>query len=549
MDIYNRPPASSLTTQPISADLNKLLDQLGTRVGESVNASVSKLIDVTAEERSILLQLKGQSPEWKNVLNSEQLRLAILKVGNARLLHTLTDQAIKTGQTVQIERLPSGNFRLHWSTPHANALTPTNSAKADSSITSTLVRPDSTNHGSVQIGDTRPSAVPTKMPEHNGPIKNSNNAPQTTNPRPNLLPEQEVALIEALKQSLPYQVKLGLFFKQMLAVTQAFNQLNTQTQQALVSPQVKSALVKLEQWFTQSTNSLEAKNTSPTAVKNLLNNAGPMLENKLFRLVHETLTKSVGKPDLPIDLKTQTRIATIFNNKIIAEDLKALLIKLDSATQLVHSDSPNTTYTKPDLVKPGAVDEIIKLLLGFPAKIDKNAKELPFSRAQINHHLHQLAQSGLARIQLLQQQSLGDATNENVTRGTQLHYELPLRFQDGIGNLFLSLQQLPLEWDEKEEQPEKKGADELGQKWQIFMEFDLDEYGSFATQISLINETLSAQFWASLDATRNETQNSLHILKNQLEAKGIHVQQLECNKEQPPQQKMQLNYSLVDIST
>jgi hypothetical protein len=77
----------------------------------------------------------------------------------------------------------------------------------------------------------------------------------------------------------------------------------------------------------------------------------------------------------------------------------------------------------------------------------------------------------------------------------------------------------------------------------------MESIGQFYVQLTLLGNSLSANFWAERAATLEKTRDKLDELQQQLERDGIQVKSLQCLSGLPPKPKMSLGYSLVDIQT
>jgi hypothetical protein len=169
-------------------------------------------------------------------------------------------------------------------------------------------------------------------------------------------------------------------------------------------------------------------------------------------------------------------------------------------------------------------------------------------RTQLLMLLHQQTLTSLARVQMQQVHTLNhqQAQGDIAQPSQSWIFELPVRLGSETCYLEISLRQ---DWvDEKSEQ-DAEGSSEKKRQWTVQLSFDLPEAGQFHAQLQVVDETVSARFWAEREETLTRVKSRLDSLRQQLESEGIKVTQLQCMPGKPASQRMSINYSLVDVTT
>lgn len=89
----------------------------------------------------------------------------------------------------------------------------------------------------------------------------------------------------------------------------------------------------------------------------------------------------------------------------------------------------------------------------------------------------------------------------------------------------------------------------MNKQWQVFLEFDLGEQGTFASEIQLMGNRVQAKFWSESQGLRRQAKEQLQQLKQKIESSGIEVTEIVVSKTAPPSRQTSLGYSLVNVTT
>lgn len=350
----------------------------------------------------------------------------------------------------------------------------------------------------------------------------------------------------------------------------------------------KMPLQERNQWFTSElqqalktlANHLRSPQelTNPKLLASALRNSGVYFEQKLTGLIPadqqntpdatkatgtiikpEVMTNMVGlnknalPPKDPL-LNTDKSLNTSKNpDQLIKQDLKGALLsvlhnieqELEPLAPLLTGKSPTASLlqaTQPQLA------QLFAQLMGMPSANIQN-KELSQKnlRAQLMMLLQQHTLGSLAKIQLQQfhalNHKLDQADSAQPTQSWQ--FEIPLRHGQETHHLHL---QLEYQWVDEETTKEKETPNKTKQ-WQIMLGFNMDSIGQFYVQLTLLGNSLSANFWAERISTLEKTRSKLDELQQQLEREGINIKSMQCLVGLPTKPKMSLGYSLVDIQT
>ena len=102
---------------------------------------------------------------------------------------------------------------------------------------------------------------------------------------------------------------------------------------------------------------------------------------------------------------------------------------------------------------------------------------------------------------------------------------------------------------QEEEEHNTKSTRAVKRQWHVFMEFDLEEFGLFASDITIKGNSIKTKLWVQSTQLWSESQAHLTPLKKELESHGIDVEELNCFNSMPPEKPVKLNSSLIDIET
>ena len=113
--------------------------------------------------------------------------------------------------------------------------------------------------------------------------------------------------------------------------------------------------------------------------------------------------------------------------------------------------------------------------------------------------------------------------------------------------------------EKKETENQDTEEKKITRRWQVFMSFDLPstsicsgklpEMNTLHSQLTIVGDTISATLWSESSVLCNKAKQQFSSLRNTLIANGLQVDELLCINGKPPNQKMSLDYHLVDITT
>lgn len=605
------PSKLAAKTSTLPPEIDKLISELKLVTGQQVEASVSKITTLTKEEKTIILELKNREPapltrkeNWQKLLNDPNLKLVELKV-NQKLINTLTSAPLLKGQTIKILITKEGlklvidnETALKPKTPTAsntkNSTSPSPTSQEPKAKSTTLFSAESKTM--VPLLKQNP-LLSAKLSASLPPPKSLLEALTETKPATlNTLPatkQLEAILKQTLNKALPLAEKHDKLFNIIERLTVNINKWPQKE-----VPQQLNQLIKTLKIQAQSHNlNIPIKSTpSPTSIKQALQNSGSLYEQQAFSTSKPTQKAAIplpsvansssaksshSKTSLPLTTsppstinksptdRPETTPSSVLNSintaattnkhttvepakdttpstpqKVVDADLKGSLIQLSEWLQQANQVSklPNSKL-RPD-------DVIAKLWLNLLQTAEH--KNTPLTSKQplkaLYQAMQQLIQSSLARIQVQQFKTLASSSQDPTTAQSVLHMDIPIRTPEGYSTIYLQLFE-PKITEEEEKRQKGKKKEKKQAKWRVFMELELADEGDLAIEISVCDKKVDATFWAEKEALRKKTEANIEQLKTDLEQKGLEVTDLRCSKNTPPKQKMQMDFSLIDVRT
>jgi hypothetical protein len=519
-----------------------------------------------ADVQSVINAIRQLSPNQKltaQVTSSQALNnneLALLKRINPNLL-----QQLKTAQAAQVSNPttanPSSNLLTNSSPLYLTklAINPTANinASTDSKTLTTIT---------LQAFSAKQTLI---LGQQNGQLQiNANNQLSL-----NLQERLQQAASQAIKNILPKQESVSQLQQFTGQLSQTISKLPPSLQIKLASRPVIQALSELNR-FTQTSMSLQ----QGRQVQLALANSGTSFEAKLTQSNHLANHLSAGLTANP--LNTSNTSATAQAN--LHNDIRANLDKILSAINL----SGNAARSSNSLAALNQTD-VDKLIAVVAATLNNSATSavnhitapknltaataalfrllgiaIPFDApivAQlpkaIEQHLKKLIEQTHAKIQFNQLRSIGldQPASEVRPHLQQFHTELPLRFNEQVLALQLSIheQEIAKEGHREEAHQEAKDDNKNApiRRWQVFLSFDLPNDEKLHTQLTIIESSISATLWAQSQNLCDKAQKNISWLRDKLLANGLTVEDITCLQGSPPQKGTSLDYNLVDIKT
>lgn len=353
-------------------------------------------------------------------------------------------------------------------------------------------------------------------------------------------------------------------------LTNTLQPLNLQTQNRLAGVQIKEALLNSGSLLESSLRVLLAKirdqwsgpgniNSSNAGGTQPVKNAGFSNTRLPGNLPASFIERALSLTSSPNHSQsrtiqgstpppTQTPSAnhnSLEEDSLFEKDNKAILLRLleqlSSGTTANDNSRQNT--------QRALHDPLIAVLrsLGLKPQNDNSTQNL---QRELTNELKQLVNSTLARIQTLQLRSLNQALSE-FSPALLPAVELSIRVNDNIYPLVLYFQEKLLKEKqlEEEEREKDKRKRKLSRQWKVFMQFEMDDCGWFASEVSLLDEKVSTRFWAERNTTKNLMRTRLEALKQKMEASGLDVEEIQLLAGEPPVPNTSIQQNLVDIQT
>lgn len=282
----------------------------------------------------------------------------------------------------------------------------------------------------------------------------------------------------------------------------------------------------------------------PQTLKRTIENSGVLLESKI------TAAKSfVNNTNGGSDVKTISPHQAGRDNVSIdlQKDTKAELLRLLNLIASV--TSPSSIQGGKQTHIPSNIDKLILDL--FSTKQGQQVLPNIADQQSFAKNLQPAIFSSLAKISSLQIRHLIQSHSEGSFSSTGGLFELPVRVGDYVFPLTLHIhEKSPEEKNSKEKKEnDKKRESMLKRCWHVYMEFDLDELGLFASDIAVQDQHIKTKLWVQAQSLWSESRENLDVLKSDLNKKGIEVDELICLRGKPPEKSIKINSSLVDIRT
>ena len=362
---------------------------------------------------------------------------------------------------------------------------------------------------------------------------------ETSVQRPQISEATRAAISETLRNLLPQKDSGQDVLSSLPKITQFIQQIPVAQRKEWLPSSIQDALKTLANQIRTSDQL-----ANPKLLAMSLANNGQSFEQKLAQLLNSSA--------MPGATKNQTALPngqTANVSKVFAQDLKGALLGL--AQQLAVEINKTPTLLNADASRNSLAIALPQLLGMFTAKMsgDKQTGELNQKqmRTQLIQLMHQYTLGSLAKIQLQQIHSLNhQLSQQDVAQPNQSwQFELPVRYGQEVHPLQIHMEQ---KWIE-EEKDEREKQNHRVRQWTVMLNFDLPVIGKFYAQLAIVNDNMSAKFWAERESTLKDAKQKLNLLTQQLESQGIKIVQLQFFPGSPPRPKMMLGYSLVDVKT
>lgn len=537
----SRAQASAPAT--LTPELEQLLTDLKVQLGQKLDASVAQVTALTEAEKQQLLAARTTDkpvPGQRTlvaVLQDPEVKLVELTVRD-RSVSTLTNLPLQQNAKVQVLVTPRGLLVLPPVIPTETppVLTP-KPAPAGLPLVQTVslpVQPPPTQGNTttplpVQVNApptgpslpplpsvTTTSAQPSVQPAVPVPVPDVPEAKAPSTPLPAAVSGKEKLLAAAVSQTLPAAQPL----KALLRSEVTIRELVTRSPPETIPP----SLVKLGEALGKIAQlGVDPTKVNPDSLRQGMNASGLFYER---RLVAEDVVRRPGEQPV---------------QPLVERDIKGALIQLSQW-------AVSQTFTPASAVQTTS-DTLAQLMMSLTRLFSprsENPKGAP--TRVLDRAVQELVEKSLAQVQLQQYRTLSSQL-QDPTAPAQWHLDIPLKLPDGYGNLYMHLFEPRLPVEEKEPGKQKRTKKEGKGRWRVFLELELDQMGALAAEISVQDKNVEATLWAEDDNLRERANAQLMQLRQDLEQQGMVVTDLRCSDNPPPDQKIRLDYALIDVKT
>lgn len=561
IDLNATPPGKTGTSANLSPELAQLLAELKLSVGQKVDAKVNNIVLLTETEKQQLLAARSSersSPEQQallTMLRDPKIKLVELTIRDQPLT-TLSNLPVTRNAQIQVLITPKGLLLLPAvAQPAGQAAPPSTLQPASTGLpaapqnlelspqappqrvqnaspnsqppTSKAEHPPVTNQTAVSVrafnlpidpaAATDKSAV-LRNPQLASPALSSTAGSTTSPPALTAAPPAKTLLATAVSQALPIAQPI----KEILLAADASRQIIARTSPLSATAPVADLGVMLNKL---SAVGLDVTKVTPDTLRHAMNASGLFYER---RLVAET---------------AEGRERQLSATPLADRDIKGLLIQLAqwSGGQQMPTALP---------AAQSGTDTLANLMMSL-ARLwtprQPSAKSESALR-QLGNAVQELAEKSLAQVQLQQFRTLNSRL-QDTSGPAQWHLDIPLKLPDAYGNLYMQLFEPRVAAEEKQSDRQKKSRKAGSGRWRVFLELELEQLGALAAEVSVQEKSVEATLWSGSDDLRHRVHKELQHLRGDLERQGIEVVDLRCSANPPPEQKIRLDYALIDVKT
>ena len=539
--IQGQPPAQS----KLSPELEQLLTQLKVRVGDKFEALVSKTTLISQPEQLLIQQGKSQAPSspdkqiWQSLLAKPVLKLISLQSNHLHFT-AITDLPIIKGQLIQVAVRARGLELLLPQEAKSVQQPLTQSSRAPTAVTTPL--PATTG---ALVAKAALTATNTALADslRSSPAATNVNNPQnlktdaTPISRAALTAEKSVltppsnsiqldtkikALVSSVARALPQAQSAHLLLDSSAKLSQLLQHIPQQS----LAPALKPLIPLLQGLQSQTLEIHSNKPLGTDVIAKAIQNNGVFHERKTVW----PLISADRREALP-DAET---------------DIKSLLIKTVDSLAMLSSNTAGTHITKQNLTNDAVARLWFGLVNGFVKK-ENHTKLNVSSKENLLQIAQNLAQGTLAKIQLNQYRSLPSMSENANQSNPAIFLDIPLKWPDTYGNAYMQI--FPPKVTEDQRSPQEKERRKKQIRWRVYLELELGTEGTLAVELSVAEKQLDAVFFAEKDALREKAAAQLQNLRNQLMDQGVQVTDIRCSDRKPPEQKMNLDYAIIDVRT
>jgi Flagellar hook-length control protein FliK. len=527
--------AQASTSASLTPELEQLLTELKVQLGQKLDASVTQVTALTEAEKQQLLAARATDKPVAGqrtliaVLQDPEVKLAELTIRD-RSIATLTNLPLQQNAKVQVlvthrgllvlpSVIPTETPPVLSPKPAPAGLPLVQAAPLPVQPTPSATTPLPVQVNTPPAGPAPTAAIssqPTVQPAVPAPVTDIPVAKTPSTPLPVAVSGKEKLLAAAVSQTLPAAQPL----KALLRSEVALRGLVTRSPPESVPP----SLVKLGEALTKIAQlGVDPTKVNPDSLRQAMNASGLFYER---RLVAENVVRRAGEPPA---------------QPLVERDIKGALIQL---SQWVVGQ----TFTPAPAVQTTS-DTLAQLMMSLTrlfAPRSESPKGAP--TRGLDRAVQELVEKSLAQVQLQQYRTLSSQV-QDPTAPAQWHLDTPLKLPDGYGNLYMHLFEPRPPVEEKASGKQKRTKKEGKGRWRVFLELELDHMGALAAEIAVQDKNVEATLWAEDDDLRERANAQLTQLRQDLEQQGMVVTDLRCSDNPPPDQKIRLDYALIDVKT
>jgi len=284
------------------------------------------------------------------------------------------------------------------------------------------------------------------------------------------------------------------------------------------------------------TLTLNQQITTASGLKTALQNSGILLEARLLQSL--SVEKNVNQQS---NLKptgiTSTPLTHHSSPPLIVNDLKANLSKLiqllrswpgqqtAQPPQGVPQQTPISPTAAQTTINIGISQQLQQFARGKPPTPNREQANKP-ELTNINQQVKELlgkTEGALAKITLNQ---LASSNTENNTVRQTWQIEIPLFNPKQAESIFIKIEG---------EQANSKTAQKNEQHWRISLEMSPPKLGLIRTQLRVLNDHVSSNFWAENSDTRDLIQQHIELLRKRFSRANLHTDHIKVQQGAGPE--------------
>jgi len=295
------------------------------------------------------------------------------------------------------------------------------------------------------------------------------------------------------------------------------------------------------------TLTLNQQITTAPGLKTALQNSGTLLEARLLQTlsVEKSVTQQSNLKPTGI---TSTPLTHHSSPPLIINDLKANLSKLiqllrswpgQQTTQSPKGAPQQTTVSATaaqTAANTGITQQLQQFAQGKPSTPNRGQANKP-ELTNINQQVKELlgkTEGALAKITINQ---LASSNTENTSARQTWQIEIPLFNLKQAESIFIKIEG---------DQASSKTAQKSEQHWRISLEMNPPKLGLIRTQLRVLNDHVSSNFWAENSETRDLIQQHIELLRKRFSRANLHTDHIRVQQGAGPEfQNMKQHHNII----